>query len=283
MNRIQFLLYIFLFNLTVTFGQSADPGFAKHLTDKAYYEDIILLGKLDWGHLEQAELDSMNYYTGWAYYNLQMLEEGISSFSSVSRESDFLNASRFFAAWCELYQKNPAKAIIYLDQTENKSTAEKELFDIFSIGGSLMQGNIQKTDSLLLLQNNTNKLYKPQWDRMNQHYVRLLNFHPKSYATAGILSGIIPGLGKFYTGQKGAGASSLIIAGGLAAISLENGIKTGWKSWNTILAASIFTIFYVGNIYGSVVSVKVYRERFNNELDRAVLLDLNIPLRNIFR
>ncbi len=283
MNRLTVIFFISLINLSFAYSQRVDPGFAKYLTDKAYYEDIIQLGQLNWGHLEKNQLDTMNYYSGWAYYNLQMLSEGVSSFSAVSQKSVFFNASRFFASWSELYLGHQAEAMSYLDQTINSSPAEKELLHLFMISGSLMQREIHRTDSLLSLFKKSNPVYRPQWDRMDQHYQRLADFNPKSYGIAGVLSGIIPGSGKFYAGQKGAGISSFLLAGGLAAISLENGFKTGWGKWNTLLTAGIFTIFYVGNIYGSIVSVRVYRERFYNELDRAILLDINIPLRNIYR
>jgi len=214
---------------------------------------------------------------------LQLLEGGIESFLSVSRESGFFNASRFFASWSKFYLGQPDKGIDYLKEILQGSHAEQELLHMFKTSGALMKRNIHEADSLLGTIKKSDVMYAPQWERMEQHTKRLVDFKPKSYAMAGILSSIVPGAGKIYARQKGAGTSSFLMVGTLAAITIENGYKTGWTRWNTLTAASILTIFYVGNIYGSIVSVRVYRERFFNELDRAILLDINIPLRNIYQ
>ncbi len=283
MTRGLALIFILLINFAAIFGQISDPGFAKYLNEKGYYSDLLQLDKPDKGLLNVQQKDSLNYYSGWACYNLQLIERGIKSFSSVGQESIFYNASRFFASWSEFYLGHPKKGIDYANQTLPGTHSERELLQMFKISGALLQNNVPAADSLLAMIRGSNLIYAPQWERMELHYNRLVEFKPKSYGMAGILSAVLPGAGKIYAGQKGAGTSSILLVGALAAVTLENGLKTGWKRWNTLLAASLFSVFYVGNIYGSIVSVKVYRERFFDELDRAILLDINIPLRNIYR
>ncbi len=283
MNKTTALVIILLFYLSKAFCQISDPGFAKYLKDNRNFEDLILLDKLGHDHLNKHQIDSLNYYYAWAYYNLQDLEKGIEKFSLVSDSSGFYNASRFFASWSELYLGQPEMAKLFLAQTAPSSMAEKELLLMFNTSIALKNRNLPNVDSLISIALRSKPVYEPQWERMQIHSSRLNNFKPKSYALAGILSGTLPGAGKIYTGQKGAGVSSLLSVGAMAAITIENGIKTGWKRWNTLSAASIFSVFYIGNIYGSIVGVKIYRERFYNEVDRAILLDVNIPLRNIYR
>ncbi len=283
MNKTAGLVIVFLIFLSSAYCQISDPGFAKYLKDNRNFESLILLNNLDTGHLNKYQIDSLNFYTGWAYYNLQDLEKGIEKFSSVSDLSGFYNASRFFASWSGLYLEKPDMAKLLLGQINPSSKAEKELFLMLGTGIELMSRNVPNADSLASIAIRSNPIYGPQWDRMQIHSNRLKEFKPKSYGLAGLLSGILPGAGKIYTGQKGAGVSSLLTVGAMTAITIENGLKSGWKKWNTLTAATILSVFYIGNIYGSIVGVRVYRERFYNEVDRAILLDVNIPLRNIYR
>jgi len=274
---------LFLLNFFAGFSQIADPGFARYLTSQGNFNDVLLLQKFDWEKLDAAQLDSLNYYSGWASYNLQLLEQGIRSFSLVSPESGFYNASRFLAGWSELYLGQTLKGMAVLSQSKPESAAENELLYMLRTSGALMQHDVTAADSVLNMIRNTKIKYSTQWDRMEEHYDRLSSFKPRSYALAGLFSAILPGAGKVYADQRGAGVSSFLLVGALAAVSLENGIKTGWKRWNTLLSASVFSVFYIGNVYGSIVSVKVYRDRFYDELDRAILLDVNIPLRDLYR
>ena len=283
MTRSRALIIILLVNFSAILAQVSDPGFAKYLNEKGYYSDLLQLDKLDKGLLNIQQKDSLHYYSAWACYNLQLLERGIKSFSSVSRESTFFNASRFFATWSEFYLGQTQNGIDFINQTLPGTSSEQELLQMFKTSAALLENNTPAADSLLRMVRGSSLIYAPQWERMELHYNRLVEFKPKSYLMAGLLSGVLPGAGKIYAGQKGAGTSSLLLIGAMAAVTLENGYKTGWKRWNTLLAASVFSVFYVGNIYGSIVSVKVYRERFFDELDRAILLDINIPLRNIYR
>ena len=41
--------------------------------------------------------------------------------------------------------------------------------------------------------------------------------------------------------------------------------------------------FYIGNIYGSYVSVSLYNQDLRNAQDTAILYHIHIPLRSLFR
>ena len=283
MNKSFISILILLLYFNIAYGQITNPKFASYLSDKELYNDIILLSKNKTEHLDNHQLDSLEFYTGWAFYNAQELEKSINSFMNVGFESNFYLQSRFLTIWSEYYLGNTRKGLTILEQCKPESIDENELLLMFQTGGSLMLREMDKAENLLKLSNTKKNKYSKQWDRMELHYTKIDRFNPKSYTMAGILSGIIPGAGKIYAGQKGAGTSSLLLVGALAAITLENGFKKGWTKWNTITSASFLSVFYVGNIYGSIVSVKIYRDRFYDEVDRAILLDLNIPLRDIYR
>jgi len=68
----------------------------------------------------------------------------------------------------------------------------------------------------------------------------------------------------------------------LGAITYENYRKEGFRNYKTITFGSLLTVFYAANIYGSVYSVKIYREEFNQQLHHAVLFNMHIPIRTVF-
>lgn len=96
------------------------------------------------------------------------------------------------------------------------------------------------------------------------------------------MSAVVPGSGKFYAGYRGQALSSMFPTLIFAASAAEAYHRAGPKSFQFIAAASIFSIFYVGNIWGSVLSVKTFYEIRNNEIRNNIMLDLHIPLRRIF-
>lgn len=91
---------------------------------------------------------------------------------------------------------------------------------------------------------------------------------------AGFLSTIIPGTGRLYTGRVGDAFNSLILVG-LTGWQTYDGFNrdgiTSAKGWTL---GTLGTIFYVGNIYGSVISARIY----NREITEEFLSGLSIKL-----
>ncbi|MEQ9008361.1 MAG: hypothetical protein RLP12_10785, partial [Ekhidna sp.] len=59
-------------------------------------------------------------------------------------------------------------------------------------------------------------------------------------------------------------------------------LKDGSNSTRFKIYSGIFTALYVANIWGSVVSVKIYKSEINDTYDEAILLNMHVPLRTIF-
>ena len=87
---------------------------------------------------------------------------------------------------------------------------------------------------------------------------------------AGSFSALIPGTGKFYTGNWGDGVfSMLFIAGNVWQAYRgfnEHGIKSGY-GW---AFASLSASFYVGNIFGAVKAAKRYNKTRKNDIDNQI-------------
>ena len=104
------------------------------------------------------------------------------------------------------------------------------------------------------------------------------NYKPKSPLLAGAMSAVIPGSGKIYAGDIYSGVSTLLIVGALGGMAAESWIKLGGRDWRTIALSSVFGLFYIGNIYGSALSVSVIRNTYQNAEKATLLFNLRIPL-----
>lgn len=91
---------------------------------------------------------------------------------------------------------------------------------------------------------------------------------------AGFLSAILPGAGRFYTGRTGDAITSLMVVG-----------LTGWQAYDGFSRDGITSVkgwtfgtisgaFYLGNIYGSVISARVYNHTVENEFLTTLSIEL---------
>gem|GEM_PF-1373196 len=101
---------------------------------------------------------------------------------------------------------------------------------------------------------------------------------PKSPFIAGAMSAVIPGSGKIYAGDLSSGLSTLLIVGALGAMTAEAWAKLGIRDWRTIGLASVFGVFYIGNIYGSALSVSVIRNTYADAQKASLLFGIRLPL-----
>lgn len=99
---------------------------------------------------------------------------------------------------------------------------------------------------------------------------------------AGLLSSVIPGLGRVYAGKTAEGIVSFLYmtAFGLTTWDFYRG--AGVKSPFFILSATVSAVFYAGNIIGSAAAARRTNNEFRHEMDQRILFDLHIPLRNAF-
>lgn len=105
----------------------------------------------------------------------------------------------------------------------------------------------------------------------------------KHAGVAALASAVIPGAGKVYAGRLGEGIAAFLTVGSLGAITAENWVRHGNKDWRTILAGSLCATFYLGNIYGSYMSVSVENNDRITAENTAIVYHLHLPLRTVFR
>ena len=121
---------------------------------------------------------------------------------------------------------------------------------------------------------NENVLLKPFPDssqsQLAKFYYQKKNPQYKSPTTAALLSIILPGAGKIYTGEITDGIVALLsttISAYLAYSSFHNDHQ--FRGW---LFSGLAAFFYGGNIYGSAASAQIYNVRLNINLDKEIKL-----------
>jgi len=272
------LFCILSLNLLAQYSTKQRFDFIHHLIkSNDFKEALIELNYLD----GKTSSDSLYYLKGWSLYSLKQLTNSANNFKRVSKKSTFYHKSHFFAAYNYAHTQNYEDAKKVLSDIQLNSNLQ-QLKSFESSGIALLERDYELFESTRIKSELILPALQTEVINLDKLYTSLKNRKPKKMWLAGLMSAIIPGSGKMYAGKTGEGIASLLMVGSTGLVTWENHRKLGIKNFKTILFGSIFTIFYVGNIYGSVFSVKISNEEFNHEMDQKILFNIHIPLRNIF-
>ncbi len=83
---------------------------------------------------------------------------------------------------------------------------------------------------------------------------------------AGLLSAVVPGVGKIYCKQYGDGLYSLFLTGVTGLLAWDGFRENGIHSARGWIFGSMCGIFYAGNVYGSAVTARVYNHHLETDL-----------------
>jgi hypothetical protein len=102
----------------------------------------------------------------------------------------------------------------------------------------------------------------------------------RSLAGAGLMSAVIPGLGKAYSGRFADAAFSLLTIG-LTTWQAYEGFRSpgGIRSVKGWVYGAVSATLYLGNIWGSTVAAKQYNDRLQDGLVRKALTLADVLLR----
>ncbi len=229
------------------------------------------------------QINDLYFKKGMAFYAIKSLDSAAISLSKVPLFSTHKIQSNFFEGLSNSYLQKVEKAKInfldvksadsLLNATRNFELASLALFsrnrkDFDRLSAEFSQNyyQIQKQQDNLLN-------YKKSIDLMKR----------KSPFKAAVLSAIVPGLGKLYVGgQLGQGISTFLQNAVMGIQAVEAYKKAGPKSARFIIYGGLFSVFYLGNIWGSALSVSIKRQEFNEKINDQILFDMHIPLRALF-
>ena len=283
--RIFLLLFLLLF-AGRTMGQepgyhNQDLGFAEYLIRNSMYDDALQLFRQT-KFTDSVGIDQWNYLQGWTFYNLKSLDSSAHYLLKVSPRSDKYSKSLFFGAYNLAYQGRFFESKAVLDKISDNDTSVAEMKHLQLAGINLMEHQLTEFDHQRSKFTYSNYCFSDNEKALALLGAECNSFRRKSPFVAGLLSAIVPGLGKVYAKKPGSGISAFLSVSILGAIAYENYSKRGLEHPATIIAGSMFSILYIGNIYGSVYSVNAYRDEFYEKVNYRVLFHIHIPLRNFF-
>jgi hypothetical protein len=261
-----------------------DLAFIDFLINNQEHEDALLILKerLNNKSYHHSQIDSIFFYTAWAFYNLKLLDSSIVYFEKIKVGSPFYIKSKFYEHFEHIYLKQYAQADEKLAQFEVDDSTLVELKKFQQATSAILQRDFLRFETIGQSFKYNNFSSVEEQKELYKRKEEILKNKRKSPLLAGLMSAVIPGTGKFYAGYQGQAISAMVPTFIFAAAAAESYYRAGPKSAQFITAASLFGIFYVGNIWGSVLSVKTFYELKNNEIHNNVMLDLHIPLRRIF-
>jgi hypothetical protein len=115
--------------------------------------------------------------------------------------------------------------------------------------------------------------------RISELVTRGQHLPRKSSWLAGTMSALVPGTGKMYAGRTSDGLYSLALIGGASWLAYRGFRDDGTSSVKGWLLGSVGAVLYVGNIYGSVVAVRLYNANHEEALQRDIEAQITITTR----
>jgi len=265
---------------------SGEISFAYYLISSEQYSDAqYLLFKLqsESTSADPNQRDSINYLIGWTFYFSRDFDQAIDHLSNVSTQSEIGVQSQFYKSICLVYIEQYDSAKIILNNISTKpDDILRELTVLQLTAIALLERDYYAYDSLSPYLTKKYFQFSEEENSMKEYYADLTNYRQKSPWIAGGLSALFPGLGKFYAGYIGLPFGTISMTLPLAAVAVEAAIIAGVLSPPFIVLGSLFGIFYVGNIWGSALSVYTIKKEIYDEIDRNIIYDMHIPLRRVF-
>ena len=264
---------------------SRDIRFVNYLIDKTMFKEANLsLTTIDTENIAQARIDTLHFYKGLTALYLNDTLNAIKNFNEVSA-----NCSCFYKALIAnsylqstRHQYNMSEKMLKIART-SKDTVTCSIANLLLAGNSLLTNN----NSLFLAYkkaiDTTNPIINVATINLNKAYQNKNNTKRKSIFLSGLLSTIVPGSGKLYAGKPAEALGAFIPIASLGLLAAESYNKAGIKSVSFISFASLFTIFYLGNIWGSMSAVKIRNASIEINYEKNISINMLIPVKNLLR
>lgn len=234
--------------------------------------------------VNQLYKDSVNYFLGIEYYNEKKYTDARKHLLAVSDNVFFYYKAHYLAGNIDAENNMTDSAIVNYSAIEESTNATLNELKQFELAGLyLISRNHKMFDSLSQNYNFQNPLIIEEFENLKKYNTVEKKIKRKSPFVAGTLSAIVPGLGKVYTGNNGQALASFLTCGLIGVVAAENYVKMGIKHPQTIFFTGLFGLFYVGNIWGSAVSVQLVKIEKQLENKHNILVSIKIPINRFFQ
>ncbi len=263
-----------------------DLAFAQYLMSYELYRDAqFLLDQLCSNQIvAKNQLDSALYYKAWLQYFSQDFDQALYTVQEIDSNSAIYVSSMFLSAMCFLEIKDYDESkLVYSKIPFGLNETQQAIKGLNLAGIALLERDYAKYDSIAATLPQNNFSIASSIESLAGYKIDMISYKRKSAFLAGLLSAIVPGLGKYYVGYRGTPFGALTLNLPLLAITIETLIISGWTGIPFLIAAPFFGVFYVGNIWGSALSAYAHEKEFYAEMDHNILYDLHIPVRRLLK
>ncbi|MCQ2177214.1 MAG: hypothetical protein MJY41_04655 [Bacteroidales bacterium] len=230
--------------------------------------------------------DTLDYLRGWTSYAIKDLDNAARNFSGVPANSAFYDKSVFFGAVSYAHSGEYHSAEALLDNWAASLPAAdpllKDSYYLEKSGLALLKGcpdDYLRSSALY----GGSSLLGENFELLGQVYSDSYCKPGKKAWKAALASAIIPGAGQWYASDKVSGALTFLLEGAMAAIIVEQWRHYGPQDWRTMVWTGLGAGLHIANICGAAVSVSVRNEKISADRSTAVLYNIHIPLRSVFR
>ncbi len=281
------VLFVFLSGLHVSAqnaGVNRNIDFILHLSSVGSMDEVKEYSNtiLSDTSLTNDQRDSLLFVTGWLCHLDS--KSGAPYLMKVSPESGFYYKSRFYSYLEKMEKAELDSALAILDSTYESSNHEINQLLLFEKAGiGVLKKNKEAYYSTSRKFNSDHDVLRAEQQTLLSTAPLYLNMKRKSPVVAGTLSAIVPGSGKFYAGNRAQGLAALIRVAALGGIVYENWRNHGLTHPQTLIFGGLFSVFYVGNIWGSVLSVQTVWNEKQLEQKHNITVGLRVPVDAFFK
>ncbi|MCK5536701.1 MAG: hypothetical protein KAI79_07730 [Bacteroidales bacterium] len=253
----------------------------KKQTDLDFYIYLIQNNYLDEAkYIDQNKLienstffkkDSFLWWKANLFEKLSQFDSAAFYLSKVTVNSQLYPQSKFKASFFYSTNKNYNLAIKELSQIQSQNSEINTLKSTHLASTYLLNKDYQKFEKTII--NIDTNFYATKEAISSIVFINddIKANKQKSALLAATLSTILPGSGKFYAGKTGESMAVLLSVGALAALLYENASKYDFRHTRTYLSASVFGVFYLGNIIGSYYTINRQNISFNEKVEKNIL------------
>ena len=229
--------------------------------------------------------DTLNFLKGYNYYLMKRPDTAAVVFSKVSASSNLFSKAKSFEILNLLYAKKESLALSKFDDfCAATALVYRPVLNTMKAGNYLLLRKFEKFDSLCNTFRYDDFRLTNEQMRLKELSLRAKKDYKKSPIKAALLSSVVPGLGKFYAGKKGAAIASFATTTALGLMVVESYYRTkNIKSPQVITFGTLFTFFYVGNIFGSYFSVQQQIKSTNGKINNEILASIHVPIIRFFK
>lgn len=254
---------------------SKDYDFAVYLIDNDLKRDAAKL--LSGSNYNPS--DTLTWLRGWSAYQLKELSTARMLLKAVPAGSPFKDRSIFYSTAVSAHMGDYTPSC----ELEAYTGPFAELKGLQMAGLALLRDDPESFKRAAAAFTYSDYTIQDAERKLDDIFASRYSAKSKSPWLAAGASALVPGLGKIYAGKLGEGIAAFLLTGAAAAITAEHWVKDGPSDWKTIVPGILCGALYIGNIYGSYMSVSIYNQKIRNEQQTAILYNIHIPLRSVFK